>query len=203
QELLEKTAASCPNPSSRVAIVLTKTIISEGDADSFPRILFGDGRCPLMGWSGRAPAPPASEAGKGRQNRGARHVPASQHDDRRNGRRYREELVPCRRPRSARSHCPAAEVVAWPGRIAAGQHAALPDWDGGLRRGASSQSQAQGSWSRCPVDAGEVRSPVFEGPEERLPRRGGNRRGGATSDDEVRGNEDRRSARPTGAASGA
>jgi transposase len=29
---------------------------------------------PLMGWSGRAPAPPASEAGKGRQRRGARHV---------------------------------------------------------------------------------------------------------------------------------
>ena len=27
-----------------------------------------------MGWSGRAPAPPASEAGKGRQRRGARHV---------------------------------------------------------------------------------------------------------------------------------
>src|SRR6478752_5797171 len=27
-----------------------------------------------MGWSGRAPAPPASEAGKGRQRQGARHV---------------------------------------------------------------------------------------------------------------------------------
>jgi hypothetical protein len=27
-----------------------------------------------MGWSGRAPAPPASKAGKGRQRRGARHV---------------------------------------------------------------------------------------------------------------------------------
>src|SRR5882672_1655111 len=26
---------------------------------------------PLMGWSGRAPAPPASEAGKGRQRQGA------------------------------------------------------------------------------------------------------------------------------------
>src|SRR5262249_26279610 len=31
-------------------------------------------KCPLMGWSGRAPAPPAREAGKGRQRRGARHV---------------------------------------------------------------------------------------------------------------------------------
>jgi hypothetical protein len=30
--------------------------------------------CPLMGWSGRAPAPPASEAGKGRQrSRHSRH----------------------------------------------------------------------------------------------------------------------------------
>jgi hypothetical protein len=26
-------------------------------------------RCPLMGWSGRAPAPPAIEAGKGRQDK--------------------------------------------------------------------------------------------------------------------------------------
>src|SRR5262249_5550795 len=147
-----------------------------------------------MGWSGRAPAPPASEAGKGRQSQGARHVSASRHDDRRNGRRYWEELVPRRRPRSARCHCPAAEVVAWPGRLTAGQHAALPDRDGSLRRGTSSQSQAQGSWPRCPADAGEVRSPVFEGPEERLPRRGGDRRAGATPDDEVRGDEDRRSA---------
>jgi len=30
--------------------------------------------CPLMGWSDRAPAPPAGEAGKGRRRRGARHV---------------------------------------------------------------------------------------------------------------------------------
>src|SRR6266705_458445 len=58
--------------------------------------------------------------------------------------------------------------------------------DGGLRRGTSSQSQAQGSWSRCPADAGEVRSPVFEGTEERLPRRGGDRRGGPTPNDEIR-----------------
>jgi hypothetical protein len=31
-----------------------------------------------MGWSGRAPAPPAIEAGKGRQRQGARHVLESQ-----------------------------------------------------------------------------------------------------------------------------
>src|SRR5262245_34843022 len=32
---------------------------------------------PVMGWSGRAPAPPAMEAGKGRQRRGARQCHAS------------------------------------------------------------------------------------------------------------------------------
>jgi transposase len=36
-----------------------------------------------MGWSGRAPAPPASEAGKGRQRQGARHVSDIQLRDRR------------------------------------------------------------------------------------------------------------------------
>src|ERR1700722_5576624 len=40
-------------------------------------------RCPLMGWSGRAPAPPASEAGKGRQRQGAHHVSDTQYRDRR------------------------------------------------------------------------------------------------------------------------
>jgi hypothetical protein len=38
-----------------------------------------------------------------------------------------------------------------------------------LRRRASSQSQAQGTWSRRPVDAGEVRAALLEGTEERLP----------------------------------
>ena len=33
--------------------------------------------CRLMGWSGRAPAPPAIEAGKGRQRQGAHHVSAT------------------------------------------------------------------------------------------------------------------------------
>ena len=36
------------------------------------------------------------------------------------------------------------------------------------------------------VDAGEVRAPVFEGTEERLPGCGSDCRGGATADDEVR-----------------
>src|SRR5215813_4949177 len=39
---------------------------------------------------------------------------------------------------------------------------------------------------RGAVDAGEIRAALFEGAEERLPRRGGDRRGGAAPDDEVR-----------------
>src|SRR5262249_29829651 len=96
----------------------------------------------------------------------------------------------------------AAEVVTWPGRNAISQYA-LPGRDGGLCGGTSSQSQAQGSWSRCPADAGEVRSPVFQGAEERLPRCGGDRRGSATTNDEVGGDEDRRSAGLAGVAPGA
>src|SRR5712672_194040 len=57
-----------------------------------------------MGWSGRAPAPPASEAGKGRQRQGARHVSDTQYRDRRDRHRYRQELVPRRGPRCARRH---------------------------------------------------------------------------------------------------
>ena len=97
----------------------------------------------------------------------------------------------------------ASEVVAWPGGSTLCQYAAVPDRHGGLRRCASSQSQAQGAWARCAADAGEVRATLFQGTEERLPRRGGDRRGGAAADDEVRGDQDRRSARPAGAASGA
>ena len=49
------------------------------------------------------------------------------------------------------------------------KHAALPDRHGSLRRCASSQSEAAGTWSRCPIDAGEVCPPVLKGTEERLP----------------------------------
>src|ERR1700738_1319979 len=45
-----------------------------------------------------------------------------------------------------------------------------------------------------------VRSALFERTEERLPRRGGHRRSGATPDDEVRCYQDRRAARPAGVA---
>src|SRR6266567_286395 len=43
--------------------------------------------------------PPASEAGKGRRKRGARHVSEIQHHYRRDWHRYRQELVPRRRSR--------------------------------------------------------------------------------------------------------
>src|SRR5262245_42985596 len=84
-----------------------------------------------MEWSGRAPAPPAiSWSGAPRQ--GARHVPGAQLSGRRHRHRYRQELVPHRRPRSTRSYRVAAEVVARPGGNAARQPAAVPDRDGGL-----------------------------------------------------------------------
>ena len=51
-----------------------------------------------MGSFGRAPAPPTSEAGKGRQTQGARHV----YRDRRDRHRYRQEHVLRRGPRCAR-----------------------------------------------------------------------------------------------------
>jgi hypothetical protein len=37
-----------------------------------------------MEWCGRAPAPPASEAGKGQQSQGARYVSGTQQHGRRN-----------------------------------------------------------------------------------------------------------------------
>jgi hypothetical protein len=42
------------------------------------------GECRLMEWSGRAPAPSAIEAGKGRQRQGARYVSNTQNSDGRN-----------------------------------------------------------------------------------------------------------------------
>ncbi len=77
-----------------------------------------------------------------------------------------------------------ALAVTWPGGITVCQHAALPDRDGGLRRGTSSQSQAQGSWSRCPADASEValavapprRSPPRRGSRSSVPSNRGERR---------------------------
>src|SRR5258706_11653604 len=59
-----------------------------------------------------------------------------------------------------------AEVVTRPGGNAARQPAAVLDRYGGLRRRASSQSQAPNAWPRRPPDAGEIRAPLFEGTEE-------------------------------------
>src|SRR5271156_5629782 len=49
--------------------------------------------CLLMEWSGRAPARPAIEAGKGRQRQGARHVTEDRHFNCRDRHRYRQELI--------------------------------------------------------------------------------------------------------------
>src|SRR5215471_17447657 len=91
-------------------------------------------------------------------------------------------------------------MVARTGGNTARQSAAVPDRHGGLRRRASSQPQAATARPRCPADAGEVRAPVFEGAEERLPRCGGDHRSGAAPDDEVRRNQDCRAVRFAGAA---
>src|SRR6516162_8870269 len=156
--------------------------------------------CPLMGWSGRAPAPPAREAGKGRQRRGARHVTQAQCWNRRDRYRYRQELVSRRGSRSAWRDCPTPEVVARPSRNTARQPAAVSNRHGGLRRRTPSEPQTHIAWSQRSAHAGEVRAPVFEGTEERLPRCRGDRRGGATANNEVRRDQDRRTARLAGAA---
>src|ERR1700676_5125926 len=116
-----------------------------------------------MGWSGRAPAPPASEAGKGRQRQGARHVPDTQYRDRRDRHRYRQELVPRRGPRCARRHRAAAKMVAWPSGSAARQYTALPDRYGSLRRRTSLYPQTRIAWSRCQADAGQICPPYSKG----------------------------------------
>src|SRR4030095_4394417 len=113
--------------------------------------------------------------------------------DRRNRYRYRQELVPRRRSRWAWRNRATAEVVAGSGGNTVCQYGTLPGRHGGLCRRASSQSPAEGAWARCPADAGEVRAAILEGEEDRLPRCGGNRRGGPAPDDEVRGYEDSRS----------
>jgi hypothetical protein len=56
------------------------------------------------------------------------------------------------------------------------------------------KSQASSAWPRRSADAGEIRSHVKQRTEERLPRCGGDRRGGATSHHEVRCHQERRSA---------
>src|SRR5258705_13161890 len=129
---------------------------------------FSDIQClsQLMEWSGRAPALPARQAGKGGPRQGARHVSETQLSDRRDRHRYRQELVPHRGPRSARRNRAAAEVVTRPGRSTARQPATVLNRYGGLRRRALSQSQAPNARPRRPTDAREIRAPLFEGTEE-------------------------------------
>src|SRR5262249_35911276 len=125
--------------------------------------------CPLMGWSGRAPAPPAGERGKGRRRRGARHVTQAQCRNRRDRYRYRQELVSRRGSRSAWRDRPAPEVVSWPSRRTARQPGAVSHWHGGLRRRTPSEPQTHIAWSRCSANASQICASLLEGAEERLP----------------------------------
>jgi hypothetical protein len=114
-------------------------------------------------------------------------------------RRYRQELVPRSGTISAVRSCFGRNGRA-ASRGATCQPAAVPDRHGGLRRRASSQPQAAGAWAPSTAHACEIRAPVFEETEERLPRRRGDRRSCAAPNHEVRGDQNRRPARPAGAA---
>src|ERR1700704_3816678 len=88
----------------------------------------------------------------------------------------------------------ATEVVTPSDRSAAREHTSVPDRHGGMRWCASPEPQTSIARSRCPIDAGEIRAPLFKRTEERLSRRGSNRRGGAAPDDEIRRYQDGRPA---------
>ena len=55
------------------------------------------GQSLLMGWSGRAPAPPVTNLARGSKDKGARYVPEPQQRNRRDRHRYRQKLIPCRK----------------------------------------------------------------------------------------------------------
>src|SRR6516165_363351 len=65
------------------------------------------------GMVGPCSAPPAANGGT--EDKEHAHVTETRRFARRNRHRYRQALVPHRRPRSARCHRAAAEVLAWPG----------------------------------------------------------------------------------------
>ena len=44
----------------------------------FVVMFVGAAQCPLMGWFGRAPAPPVTNLARGSKDKGARHVPEPQ-----------------------------------------------------------------------------------------------------------------------------
>jgi hypothetical protein len=94
----------------------------------------------LMEWSGRAPAPPARNAGMGRASNGEPPCPTNQ-----SGTLPPwawQEFVPRRRPRSTRRDSAAAEVVTRPDRSTARCNAAVRDRYRGLCRRTSPERQA-------------------------------------------------------------
>ena len=114
--------ASFPNSTSTGAIPMkTKgKRMSRADKQShFERRLSEDHSLPLIGWSGRAPAPAAMEAGKGRQRQGARHVSENQHFNHRIGNNSFHVVG-----LNAQGHCSSAEG----GRVASRKHG-LPNPD--------------------------------------------------------------------------
>src|SRR6516162_7500808 len=91
--------------------------------------------CLLMGWSGRAPAPPAAKLARGAEDE-EHAVTQVQCWNLRDRYRYRQELVSCRRSRSA-----------WPDRVAVevvdSGHGACPSWSGvGISAGRVKRSHA-------------------------------------------------------------
>ena len=143
------------------------TMSRRGGGRARARRLTGDIR---MGWSGRAPALPAADAGLGlSKSQGARPCPSQQApqiavigiDIGKNsfhvvGHDKRGSIV-------LRQKWSRGQIEA---RLR--QHAALSHRHGGMRRGASSRPQARCARARRPVDAGQVCSALCEGAEERL-----------------------------------
>jgi hypothetical protein len=86
--------------------------------------------CPLMGWSGRTPAP-AAISWPGAPRQGARHVIETRYFAAAIGIDIGKNSF---RPTPARRHRAAAEVVALPGGGPTRQSAAVSDWHGGVRR---------------------------------------------------------------------
>src|SRR5215472_18037228 len=88
--------------SSSISPPPTRQFGAKRSASSDSRVNFAvtqlrETRCPLMGWFGRAPAPPVTNLARGSKDKGARHVPEPQQRDRRDRHRYRQKLIPCRR----------------------------------------------------------------------------------------------------------
>src|SRR5262245_32500460 len=100
-----------------------------------------------MGWSGRAPAPPAREAGKGTKDEEYAMSAKFNSENRRDRYRYRQKLVSHRGSGSAWRDRVASEVVLRRNRNTARQPAAVPDRHGGLRRRTPSEPQTHIAWS--------------------------------------------------------